>query len=194
MSPVAIYLIAINVLAFVIYTIDYQLYQHGGDGIKPEVICNLVTMLGGSLGTCIAEFLWDRKINKVNAQSRIYTIFWLILHVLLVFALFGPNSDMVKQKAIEFYESHKILCLYLAVINIATFIVFAVDKVKAIRQKWRIREIVLLGLALIGGSVGGLLAMDICNHKVTKMHFMIGIPLMMIAHILILVAIGIGII
>ena len=78
------YVIAINIVAFLVYTIDFQIYNHGGDGIKPAVLCNLVTICGGALGTLVAEVLWDRKINKVNAQSRIYTLVWLILQAALI--------------------------------------------------------------------------------------------------------------
>ena len=83
------YVIAINIVAFLVYTIDFQIYTHGGDGIKPEVICNIVTIFGGAFGTLVAELLWDRKINKVNAQSRIYTLVWLVLQV----ALFGRSGN-----------------------------------------------------------------------------------------------------
>ena len=93
------YVIAINVIAFLVYTIDFQIYNHGGDGIKPEVICNLVTICGGAVGTLIAEILWDRKINKLNAQSRIYTFVWLILQVAFFWAIWGPNRETVKEHA-----------------------------------------------------------------------------------------------
>ena len=63
------YVIAINVVAFLVYTIDYQIYNHGGDGIKPGFLCNLVTICGGAVGTLIAEVLWDRKSNKINLLS-----------------------------------------------------------------------------------------------------------------------------
>ena len=66
------YVIAINVIAFLLYTIDFQIYIHGGEGVKPAVICNLVTICGGAIGTLIAELVWDRKIGKTNLQSRVY--------------------------------------------------------------------------------------------------------------------------
>ena len=53
------YVIAINIIAFLVYTIDYQIYKHGGDGIKPEILCNIVTIFGGAFGTLVAEVLWN---------------------------------------------------------------------------------------------------------------------------------------
>lgn len=188
------YLLAINAAAFVLYTIDFHIYVHGGEGVKPEVLLNLVTILGGSLGTFAAETLWDPKLNKRNAQSKIYTVVWLIIHIALVLVLYGPNHALVQERLYSFYKQHVLLCWYAAVINVATFVVFAVDKVKAIRKKWRIREAVLFGMSLAGGAVGGLLAMDICNHKVNKMHFMVGIPLILCAHLVALVCLLLGVI
>ena len=188
------YLIGINIIAFSVYTIDFQKYNHGGGGIKPKVLCNLVTISGGALGALVAEFLWDRKINKNNAQSRLYTVVWLIIYLVFVLALYGPNHMLVQQKASEFYQGHKALCWYIFLINIVSFIAFGLDKIKAVLHKWRIREIILLRLSLMGGSAGALLAMDIFNHKVKSSHFIIGIPLILCVHLLILVFIQLGII
>lgn len=186
------YVIAINIVAFLVYTIDFQIYNHGGDGIKPAVLCNLVTICGGALGTLVAEVLWDRKINKVNAQSRIYTLVWLILQAAFFWSIWGPNHETVKAHALTFYNEHKILCIYYATINLVTFVVFAIDKIKAMMGAWRIREVILLGLCLLGGGVGGMLAMDICNHKVKSMHFMVGVPLLICAHLVLIAFIAVG--
>ena len=45
-------------------------------------------------------------------------------------------------------------------INVLTFVIYGIDKWKAKRAKWRIREAVLLGLAVFGGSIGALLGMQ----------------------------------
>lgn len=193
LTPFQWYVVAINIFAFLVYTIDFQIYIHGGDGIKPEVLPNLVTIFGGAFGTLMAEVLWDRKINKINAQSRIYTLIWLIIQIAFFWVLWGPNHETANIQALSFYSSHKILCIYYLIINIVTFIVFAIDKIKAIIGAWRIREVVLLGLCLLGGGFGGILAMDICNHKVKSNHFMFGVPVMICTHLFLIVLIAVGI-
>ena len=65
-------------------------------------------------------------------------------------------------------------------------------RIKAMLGAWRIREIILLGLCLIGGGTGGLLAMDLCNHKVKSMHFVVGVPMMICAHLVLIVFIAVG--
>ena len=59
------------------------------------------------------------------------------------------------------YDLQKILIIYLIAINVVTFIVYGIDKMKAKRSKWRIPEATLLGLAVIGGSVGAWLGMKV---------------------------------
>jgi uncharacterized membrane protein YsdA (DUF1294 family) len=57
------------------------------------------------------------------------------------------------------------LLYYLIVINVVTFLVYGIDKLKAKHGSWRISEATLLILAVIGGSIGALLGMKIWRHK-----------------------------
>lgn len=75
----------------------------------------------------------------------------------------------------------KYLYIWLIVINIITFAVFGIDKKKAIDGKFRIKELTLFVLSLLGGSLGGLIAMHIFHHKTRKWYFKFGIPLILIA-------------
>ena len=75
----------------------------------------------------------------------------------------------------------KYLYIWLIVINIITFTVFGIDKKKAIDGKFRIKELTLFVLSLLGGSLGGLIAMHTFHHKTRKWYFKFGIPLILIA-------------
>ncbi len=74
--------------------------------------------------------------------------------------------------------------LYLIVINISTFILFGMDKRKAVNKKWRIPESTLLGLSIIGGSVGSFLGMNLFKHKTKKLYFKFGLPIILILQII----------
>ncbi len=74
---------------------------------------------------------------------------------------------------------------YLILINLVTFLVFAVDKKRAQRGRWRIPEAWLFGLSFFGGSFGGLLSMYIMRHKTSKINFVLGMPFLLIANFLI---------
>lgn len=72
------------------------------------------------------------------------------------------------------------LICYVILINIITFLIYVIDKKKAEKDKWRIRERTLMILAVIGGSIGALLAMHAARHKTKKNRFRIGIPVILI--------------
>ena len=76
-----------------------------------------------------------------------------------------------------------IILIYLATINVATFFTFGIDKLKARRDKWRIRETALLLLAILGGSLGAWLGMKVWRHKTKHKKFKYGIPLILIVQI-----------
>lgn len=79
------------------------------------------------------------------------------------------------------------LAYYLITINIFTFILYALDKYNAIRGKWRIRELVLLFFAFIGGALGGFLAMKVFHHKTKKAKFSFGVPIILLIHVFIII-------
>ena len=60
---------------------------------------------------------------------------------------------------------------YLIIINIIAFIVYAVDKYKAINKKRRISEMTLYIIGFIGGFLGSILAMILFRHKTRKFRF-----------------------
>ena len=67
--------------------------------------------------------------------------------------------------------------LYFIAINLLTFLLYGLDKYKAIRREWRIPERVLLLMAFLGGAFGALSAMRIFRHKTKKGRFKLMIPL-----------------
>lgn len=72
-----------------------------------------------------------------------------------------------------------ILIYYLISINIIAFMTIYIDKEKAIKHKWRIKESNLFLLAIIGGSLGTYLGMYSFHHKTKHKKFILGIPLIM---------------
>ena len=83
-------------------------------------------------------------------------------------------------------EIHKIIIIYLTSINVATFITYGIDKLKAKRSKWRIREASLLLLAVLGGSIGALIGMKVWHHKTMHKKFKYGVPAILIVQMAII--------
>lgn len=77
----------------------------------------------------------------------------------------------------------KILLWYLLTVNAPGSLLMLADKLRAKKNKWRIRESTLLGCAAIGGSVGVLLGMHLFRHKTLHSKFTIGVPLILAAQV-----------
>ena len=76
-----------------------------------------------------------------------------------------------------------IIISYLVIMNIIGIAVMGIDKSKAKRGAWRIKEATLFGVSIIGGSIGTLLGMYMFRHKTKHIYFVIGMPLILILHI-----------
>ena len=69
-----------------------------------------------------------------------------------------------------------IVLIYFVSINVVTFFMYGIDKWKAKKSRWRIREAALLGLAVLGGSIGAWLGMKVWHHKTQHKKFKYGVP------------------
>jgi len=88
-----------------------------------------------------------------------------------------------KQELMNDQSYLHITLIYLAVINVVTFFMYGIDKWKAKKSKWRIRETALLGLAVLGGSIGAWLGMKAWHHKTLHRKFRYGVPLILVVQI-----------
>ena len=80
----------------------------------------------------------------------------------------------------------KIVCVYLLMINAVAFILYGIDKRKAIKRKWRVPEATLIGIAALGGALGALFGMLAWHHKTRKWKFRILVPLCLIVWVAII--------
>lgn len=85
----------------------------------------------------------------------------------------------------EFFQAIKenpliLLWIYLGIINLVTFFMMGLDKLKAKRGSRRIAESTLFLMAIIGGSIGGILGIFAFRHKTQHKQFIIGFPLILI--------------
>lgn len=94
---------------------------------------------------------------------------------------------MWNENARLFFGLHFFVWLYFVVINLLTFILYGVDKSRAIKAKWRIPEKTLLLFAVSGGSVGAVLGMQVFHHKTKRALFRIAVPLILIIQVLVYV-------
>ena len=81
----------------------------------------------------------------------------------------------------------KLVLYYLLIINAAGFLLMLVDKWKAKKNRWRVRESTLLIVAALGGSIGSLAGMYLFRHKTQHLKFTLGIPLILAAQCFVVV-------
>ena len=79
----------------------------------------------------------------------------------------------------------KFLYLYFIIINLIAVIITCYDKHCAMTDKWRIKEKTLFAIAAMGGSMGMYVTMRVIRHKTKHSSFMIGIPAIIIAQLIV---------
>lgn len=83
----------------------------------------------------------------------------------------------------------KYVLIYFFVINLIASLYTVIDKSKAKHNKWRISENSLILLGLLGGALGEYLTMKLVRHKTLHKKFMIGLPLIIILHTILIMMI-----
>ena len=78
------------------------------------------------------------------------------------------------------FLSHPVVVAYFVLVNIVTLFIYGADKLYAGAESWRVRERTLLLLALVGGTVGAILAMRLFRHKTRKDSFLIWLWLILV--------------
>lgn len=69
-----------------------------------------------------------------------------------------------------------LIIVYFIVMNIVGFASMGVDKEKAKKHAWRIPEATLFSIAILGGSIGSILGMQVFRHKTKHWYFVLGMP------------------
>ena len=73
--------------------------------------------------------------------------------------------------------------------NLLAFVLMASDKKKAKSGAWRVPEKVLFLSAILGGSIGAIVGMQVFRHKTKHWYFKYGMPAILILQMII--AIGV---
>ena len=179
------YLIVVNVIGFILFAVNTWLHSHTADS-QIDVVLTITSLLGGSAGILLSILVFDRKAEKGNMMSRVFIVCIFVIQIVILLMVKGFVAKNITLAFWSFFDQHKVLIMYLVVINFITLAAFAIDKIAAIEGRSRIRIVTLLGLAFIGGSIGGLIAMYLFRHKIRKDYFTVGIPLIMVMQVFVI--------
>lgn len=82
---------------------------------------------------------------------------------------------------------NKLLVIYFIAINIFSSLISIIDKHNAKHGKRRISEDFLMTIGLVGGALFEFITMKLIHHKTKHKKFMIGLPIEIIFHIVIII-------
>lgn len=190
MDPFLRYLIVVNVVTFLAFAVDYLLcarYPRLQYHAANSLVLDLFPIAGGAAGMLLALFLLAgrgraHRMNKDNIAWWFLAMVCLVAWALVCLVRFGfVTIDAGVAGVASGWDAGRlrVLGVYLVVINVVTFGVYAWDKrVSATGNDYRRRapEARLLGLGILGGAVGGLIAVHALRHKTRKWYFVWGLP------------------
>lgn len=76
-----------------------------------------------------------------------------------------------------------VLALWVGGVSLLGFCLMGIDKRRARRSAWRIRERTLFAVSLLGGTPGTLLGMYAFHHKTRHWYFRFGLPALLMLQI-----------
>lgn len=135
-----------------------------------------------------------RKLRVITAITK-WIVYWLIIIAeicsacYILYTVFGSvkngmiwirewlgNIDSLSKLYLPFI-------LYVAGMNVVSFLAFGLDKYYAVHQKWRIKESTLFALSILFGAIGSVLGMFAFRHKTRKPGFRILLPILALLQI-----------
>lgn len=196
MTPYPTYLLVVNALAFLLLTVDFHVCMRTGrvEFIDHRVL-SAFALFGGGVGMLGAFLVWDRRVNKDNVAWRLMAVIGIVVWTLVTLYVYGViRLDPASLAAPLDLGALAPLGVYLLAVNLVTFALFIYDKLRAEqgRTRSRIPEVVLLGLSLVGGAVGGLVAMRLVRHKTRKWYFSWGLPAMIVLQVALFLYLRLG--
>ena len=79
------------------------------------------------------------------------------------------------------------LIIYLIIINLTGFLAMAIDKRRAKKGEWRIKEGTLFMITLLGGGIGTISGMYVFRHKTKKLKFTVGLPTILLVEVVLII-------
>lgn len=83
----------------------------------------------------------------------------------------------------------RIYLLVWGLMSLVTLILYGMDKIKAKRHQWRIKESILLGCTFLFGSIGAFIGIHILRHKSRHWYFRVVCDVSLFIHIVVAVII-----
>ena len=81
---------------------------------------------------------------------------------------------------LESSTARTIIIICIVIFNLIAFVLFGIDKKRAVERRWRISEKALFLVAIPGSALGALLGMYVFHHKTKHWYFRYCMPALFI--------------
>ena len=182
MNNIETYLLVINLVGFFLTLFNKKL--------KINILLEIISILGGGLGVSLSLILFNKRKNKEILMSRVF-IFSISIIESLIFIMYKlkifNDISTINFNIFEYFKNHKYFLYYLISINILSFILIFIDKMKAKMNEKRIPNFILLLSFFLGGTILGYLSMKIFHHKIKKDYYKRGIKYIFLMQIIFMI-------
>ena len=181
------YLLIVNGISFLLSFIGILASRKREDDEIMSGLRGLLAMIGAPCGNILAFLILDRRSRKANMTVNVLSFTSLIIYGVIAAVVYGPFQLSKENFWDNILNVNRYFLIYLAAVTLLTFILFGIDKYKAIKGKGRISILTLFFFSAIGGTVGGIVGMYLFRHKTKKVYFTLGMPMILLAQIAVLV-------
>ena len=137
----------------------------------------------------IAFALCDRTAFKTNMMLRVFTVCVCVIELAVFMTWKLRPAGKWNFAFWDVFVEYRWTLWFVAAVSVVTFVMFGIDKYRAVKGGYRIPIAVLLGMAFAGGSIGALLGMVVFRHKIRKNYFSVGVPLILVMQVVLLMCV-----
>ena len=183
-----VYLICINIMGAVLDGVTAARRRRTSHKLL-SVLLEIIAIAGGAPGMIVAFALCDRTASKTNMMLRVFTVCVCVIELALFMTWKLRPAGKWSFAFWDVFVRYRWTLWFALAMSVITFVMFGIDKYRAVKGGYRIPIAVLLGMAFAGGSIGALLGMVVFRHKIRKNYFSVGVPLILVMQVVLLMCV-----
>jgi uncharacterized membrane protein YsdA (DUF1294 family) len=126
---------------------------------------------------------WDDFFKELGKFFTSSELLFAIIIGIISFISFMFLSSTIKEIYGDDYRN--VYFCYLATLNIVGFFLMGIDKKQAIKDKYRIPNKIIMGMAILGGPIGIFMGIVVFFHKSLMPRFKLQIGAFLTIHLLV---------
>jgi uncharacterized membrane protein YsdA (DUF1294 family) len=180
-----LYIIAVNIVAFIAFTADYFVWSKNVSKYVSEgetaSFLNILGAIGGGASMLLAVLLWGKGIHKYNVGWVVYAFCFTMIWGGILVLVYSPFD--LEMGAMQHFTPivHISLLVYLGIINILSVVVILWDR-NGGKRNLRVKDILIYLISLLGGAIGVYATVMVTGSK-SKTHYASTMPILVIVNV-----------